>query len=473
VRVAQEAAAKNALPEPLPANLEFGCSWMQARARAAAENRPVSSPGLDLPSKPFGTPARMEYLLGGAWSDARDRARAAAALEVPEPSPEPRAEHGSLPPHVLLELGFHPSLLSATHRTAFLTRALRTGLVTREEIEANTSATFAALPYRMPVGWWAEAIDALRHAPISPLPVYRNAVNERRAREEAYVRRALQEGILTKADGALGEGHDRLWSRLGMRIRSATPGSDRARFFDQDPGPIDLLPGENLSLLALDLHLRGVEVGLIDLCSWSVVWRDVARTWVMDGGEPPVFLRRCPACMSGAPYAPGHGHEDRCLDTTAPPHPAEALIPGSVHAARVEIDTRADPLLTVSNTADGTLRVPPGSAVHIAFAPDPNTDPPDVAAAKRAEAQRAIANENWGPQREQLENGTVTVLQTDPGEPFYSDAVVVAPEHAGEIKRGRGRPPGSKTKKLSKKWMRARERAHEASAHEDRAPEGP
>ena len=50
------------------------------------------------------------------------------------------------------------------------------------------------------------------------------------------------------------------------------------------------VPGENIGLLVNNLKAKGLLINLVEVAAWPVVQRDVARAWLVQGGDLPDFL---------------------------------------------------------------------------------------------------------------------------------------------------------------------------------------
>ena len=51
--------------------------------------------------------------------------------------------------------------------------------------------------------------------------------------------------------------------------------------------------GDNLSRFTEMLNAKGIKVGLVDVCGWTQLARDVAQAWLDQGGDVPEFLEKC------------------------------------------------------------------------------------------------------------------------------------------------------------------------------------
>jgi N6-adenosine-specific RNA methylase IME4 len=131
-----------------------------------------------------------------------------------------------------------------------------------------------------------------------------------------YLDLAVKEGLLDEDDRS--EGDDAAFIKLQFR---APAGWFHDNATGVVPMPRDGLPGENIATLQHELTLRGVQIGLVDLAKWTVTRRDVARVWLMEGGEAPEWI----AALIGveglreAPAPSVSGFFDRPAATTSEP----------------------------------------------------------------------------------------------------------------------------------------------------------
>ncbi len=134
------------------------------------------------------------------------------------------------------------------------------------------------------------------------------------AARNRYLDLAVKEGLLDEHD--ISEGDDAAWIKLQFR---APAGWFHDNATEAVPMPRDAVPGENLATLRAELANRGVSVSLIAVAGWTVTRRDVARLWLVEGGEPPDWI--VPLVGEGglreAPSAPVSGFFDKVPPTEA------------------------------------------------------------------------------------------------------------------------------------------------------------
>jgi N6-adenosine-specific RNA methylase IME4 len=163
---------------------------------------------------------------------------------------------------------------------------------------ATLDEDFAAL--RPPVA----ALKAEKAAASKPLPT-QPAAFVPEAKRDALLVRAKNDALLTDAD--LAEGPDAAWIKLLYRAPPNwfPPASwfERAPVSTTNGHPAP--PGiEHMGKLARDLNAKGLYVSLVEVAAWTITRRDVARSWLDEGGTGTV-----PDWLSAYATPPAHAPE--------------------------------------------------------------------------------------------------------------------------------------------------------------------
>ena len=117
---------------------------------------------LTTPATPAQASPHTESLEDGKIEDGKVETKrktpkpSAAARTIPlphVPPPVPAVHAGSLPTHVIPDLGQHPAITPSTDRSVILRRAVEDKLIDAALVESQPDAAWIALQYKAPVGW--------------------------------------------------------------------------------------------------------------------------------------------------------------------------------------------------------------------------------------------------------------------------------------------------------------------------------
>jgi hypothetical protein len=157
------------------------------------------------PSTP--TSPNTEPLEDGKIEDGKIEAKrktpklSAEARTIPLPHvPPPIPNTGSLPTHVIPDLGQHPAITPAVDRSVILRRAVEDKLLDATLVESQPEAAWIALQYKAPVGWMKKTRESAAALASVCEPILAGSVMENMgALVDALAARGISVSLVTVA----------------------------------------------------------------------------------------------------------------------------------------------------------------------------------------------------------------------------------------------------------------------------------